>query len=75
MDNHIRLVLAIIRQAVLDARHPVIWDSEGQYRPRLEEELRREAIAWLLESDLIDLCCETWGITREELVRRLENYD
>ena len=69
--GYMRLVVAIIAQAVEDVRHPVVWESEAQYRAQLRERLREEALAWLRDSSMVDLAAASWGLEREELVGRV----
>lgn len=69
----LRLVVALIQQAIEDARHPVVWDYRSIDRPRLQELLRQEALDWLRTSTLIDTAAHTWGIDRNEFIRRIAN--
>ena len=72
--GYLRLLIAIIAQAIEDARHPVVYDSEPRYRERLQEVLRQEATDWLLNSELVDIACTTWNLSREDLIRKIGDY-
>ena len=68
---YLRLIIAIIGQAIEDVRKPVVWDSDPIYRPGLRRRLQEEAKEWLLDSSLIDLTCQTWSLERSELIERI----
>lgn len=71
---YMRLIVAIVRQAIEDVRHPEVWDWTEKERPALRILLREEAKAWLLDSELIDLAARAWNMPRETLIQRIADY-
>mgnify|MGYP001579304568 CR=1 FL=1 len=73
-NGYLRLVIAMIAQAIEDVRHPQVWDYWQQERAKRRALLQAEARAWLLDSDIIELAAHAWNLSREELIRRVAEY-